>query len=181
MLYNPHPQPLGEVHFTPNCLHNTRIEIPGTSLAKDDQRLSYRIYRFTPPLQPGESRTATFTVQSKNRGFENAVSTVELVRNGTFFNNTVGPTIGYNPQNELTDPNDRHKYGLGEQHLMRALEHNCTEDCRENYIGGHTDWIDIDTVISTSADQIAIAPGSLLGEWQANGRRYFEYKLDHPR
>jgi hypothetical protein len=47
-------------------LYDTRIEIPGASLARDDQCLSYRIYRFTPPLQPGESRTATFTVQSKN-------------------------------------------------------------------------------------------------------------------
>jgi ABC-type transport system involved in multi-copper enzyme maturation permease subunit len=179
VIYNPFSQPLGEVHFTLNRLYDTRLEIPGASLAKDDQRLSYRIYRFAPSLQPAESRTATFTVQSKNRGFENAVSTVELVQNGTFFNNTVGPTIGYSSQNELTDPNDRRKYGLGEQQLMPALERNCTEDCRENYIGGHTDFVDIDTIISTSPDQIAIAPGSLLREWQADGRSYFEYKLDH--
>jgi ABC-2 type transport system permease protein len=180
VIYNPYSQPLGEVHFTLDRLYNAGMEIPGASLAKDDQRLSYRIYRFAPPLQPGESRTITFTVQSKNHGFENAVSTVELVQNGTFFNNTVGPVIGYNPERELTDPNDRRKYGLGEQQLMPALERNCTEDCRENYIGGHADWIDIDTVISTSPDQIAVAPGSLMREWQSNGRRYFEYKLDHP-
>jgi aminopeptidase N len=37
----------------------------------------------------------------------------------------------------------------------------------------------VQTVISTSADQLAIAPGSLTREWQENGRRYFEYKLDH--
>ena len=49
----------------------------------------------------------------------------------------------------------------------------------ENYLGGHSDWVDVQTVISTSADQLAIAPGSLLREWQENGRRYFEYKLDH--
>jgi hypothetical protein len=180
VIYNRYSHPLEEVHFTLNRLYDVSMEIPGASLAKDDQRLSYRIYRFTPALQPAESRTATFTVQSKNRGFENAVSTAELVQNGTFFNNTVGPVIGYNPQNELTDPNDRRKYGLGEQQLMPALEPNCTEDCRENYVGGHADWIDMDTVISTSPDQIAIAPGSLLREWQSNGRRYFEYKLDHP-
>ena len=40
--------------------------------------------------------------------------------------------------------------------------------------------MDVDTVISTSPDQIAIAPGSLVREWQENGRRYFDYKLDHP-
>ena len=28
-------------------------------------------------------------------------------------------------------------------------------------------------------DQIAIAPGSLLREWTENGRRFFQYKLDH--
>jgi ABC-2 type transport system permease protein len=35
-------------------------------------------------------------------------------------------------------------------------------------------------VISTSPDQIAIAPGSLVREWRENGRRYFQYQLDHP-
>lgn len=62
---------------------------------------------------------------------------------------------------------------------MPPLERNCTDDCRETYLGGHSDWVDVQTVISTSADQIAIAPGSLVREWQENGRRYFKYKLDH--
>src|SRR5208337_3793993 len=70
--------------------------------------------------------------------------------------------------------------GLGEQVLMPVLERHCTDDCRDHYIPGHADWVDLDTVISTSPDQIAIAPGSLVREWQQNGRRYFEYKLDHP-
>ena len=59
------------------------------------------------------------------------------------------------------------------------FEHNCTDDCRDNYLRGHSDWVDVDTVISTSPDQIAIAPGSLMREWRQDGRRYFEYKLDH--
>ena len=62
---------------------------------------------------------------------------------------------------------------------MPLLERNCTDNCRDTYLGGHSDWVDVQTVISTSADQLAIAPGSLLREWQENGRRYFEYKLDH--
>ena len=64
---------------------------------------------------------------------------------------------------------------------MRPLERNCTDDCRDSYIRDHSDWVDLETVISTSPDQIAIAPGSLVREWQENGRRYFDYKLDHPR
>jgi ABC-type transport system involved in multi-copper enzyme maturation permease subunit len=180
LIHNPYPQPLGEVHFSLDRNYDTTLEIPGAALAKDDTRLYYRIYRFTAPLQPGESRTLTFTVKSHNRGFENSVSTKELLQNGTFFNSTVGPVIGYDAERELTDPNDRHKYGLGEQVLMALLERTCAADCSDSYLPGHADWVDLDTVISTSPDQIAIAPGSLRREWQANGRRYFEYKLDHP-
>jgi len=180
VIQNPYSQPLAEVHFTVDGNYDTSIEIPGAALAKNDARLNYRIYRFSPPLQPAETRTMTFTVKSHNRGFENSVSTNELVQNGTFFNSTVGPTIGYVAVGELSDPNDRRKYGLGEQELMPTLERHCTDDCRDHYIPGHADWVDLDTVISTSPDQIAIAPGSLQREWRANGRRYFEYKLDHP-
>jgi ABC-2 type transport system permease protein len=179
-LYNPYPQPLSEIHYTVDRNYDADIQIPGATLAKDDTRLGYRIYRFAPPLQPGEARTAVFMVKSKNRGFEDTVSNVEITQNGTFFNNSVAPVIGYVTERELTDPNDRRKYHLGEQELMRPLERNCTDDCRDSYIRDHSDWADSETVISTSPDQIAIAPGSLVREWQENGRRYFHYKLDHP-
>jgi len=180
VIYNPFPQPLGEVHFSLNGSYDAAIAIPGAALAKDDARLHYRIYRFSTPLQPGESRTLTFTVQSHNRGFENSVSANELAQNGTFFNSSVGPTIGYSAVGELNDPNQRREYGLGEQEMMPALERNCNDDCRDHYIPGHADWVDAETVIGTSPDQIAIAPGSLVREWLENGRRYFQYKLDHP-
>jgi ABC-2 type transport system permease protein len=179
VIQNPFAQPIDEIQFTVDPNYITEIEIPGASLSKDDQKLFYRIYKFDQPLQPNESRTMHFTVKSKNHGFENSVSTVELVQNGTFFNNAIGPRIGYDSNRQLTDPNDRKKYGLKEIDVMPLLERNCTTDCMDTYIGLHSDWVDVQTVISTSADQLAIAPGSLTREWQENGRRYFEYKLDH--
>jgi ABC-2 type transport system permease protein len=179
VIQNPFAQPIDEIQFTVDPNYITEIEIPGASLSKDDTKLYYRIYKFDSPLQPNESRTMHFTVKSKNHGFENSVSTVELVQNGTFFNNAIGPRIGYDSGRQLTDPNDRKKYGLKEIDLMPPLERNCTTDCMDTYIGLHSDWVDVQTVISTSADQLAIAPGSLTREWQENGRRYFEYKLDH--
>jgi ABC-2 type transport system permease protein len=179
VIQNPLAQPIDEIQFTVDPNYITEIEIPGASLSKDDTRLYYRIYKFDSPLQPNESRTMHFTVKSKNRGFENSVSTVELVQNGTFFNNAIGPRIGYDAGRQLTDPNDRKKYGLKEIDIMPLLERNCTTDCMDTYIGLHSDWVDVQTVISTSADQLAIAPGSLVREWRENGRRYFEYKLDH--
>jgi ABC-2 type transport system permease protein len=180
VIQNPYTHPLDEIHFTLNRLYDSDIQIPGATLLKDDQRLFYRIYRFSPPLQAGESRTIHVTVKTHTHGFENEVSDTTVVQDGTFFNNTVAPLVGYSAQNEISDPNDRKKYGLGEQELMPVLERNCTEHCMETYLGGRTDWINVETTISTSPDQIAVAPGSLEREWQEGGRRYFHYKLDHP-
>jgi ABC-type transport system involved in multi-copper enzyme maturation permease subunit len=180
VIENPYQQPIHEIHFSLDGHYRTQIDIPGAVLAKDDDRLYYRVYRFTAPLEPGEKRTMRFTVESRTRGFENSPSNLELVQNGTFFNNSVGPIIGYRRDRELDDANKRRKYGLNELDLMPALERNCTADCMENYIGGHSDWMDVDTVIGTAPDQIAVAPGSLVREWRGEGgRRYFEYKLDH--
>jgi len=180
VIQNPYSYPLDEIHFSLNRLYDTGIRVPGATLAKDDQRLHYQVFRFSPALPAGESRTVHVTVKSHTRGFENEVSDTTVVQNGTFFNNTVAPIIGYSIDREITDPNDRKKYGLGEQELMPPLERNCTADCMETYLGGRADWVNVETVISTSADQIAVAPGSLLREWREGERRYFQYKLDHP-
>jgi hypothetical protein len=178
-IFNPSSQPVDQIHFSVDRDYQTDIQIPGATLTKDDTRLYYRMYKFSPPLQPNESRVIHFTVKSEARGFENEVSNRTLVQNGTFFNNEVAPMIGYMPDRELTDPNDRKKYGLGEQVMMPPLERDCTADCMDTYLGGHSDWVDVSTVISTSGDQMAVAPGSLLRQWQENGRNYYEYKLDH--
>jgi ABC-type transport system involved in multi-copper enzyme maturation permease subunit len=180
-IYNASSQPLSAVHFNVDRLYDTTVEIPGATLTTNDRRLYYQIYTFSPPLQPGEERTMHIALKSHNHGFENEVSNNRIVQNGTFFDSTIAPRIGYDSTREITDPNDRKRYGLKDQQdLMPLLERNCTDDCRENYLGGYADWVDAETTISTSPDQIAVAPGSLIREWQENGRRYFDYKLDHP-
>src|SRR5580704_5768224 len=180
VIDNPYSNPIEEIHFSLCPHYDSSIDIPGAALVKDDIRLSYRIYRFASPLQPGEERTLRFTMKSKNHGFENNVSNTDIVQNGTFLDNLDAPVIGYMRSRELGDPVERKKYGLQEVDLMPALERNCTDDCRDIYISGHSGWADISTIISTTPDQIAIAPGSMVREWQQDGRRYFEYKLDHP-
>src|SRR5262249_757584 len=39
-----------------------------------------------------------------------------------------------------------------------------------------SDWVDFDAVLSTSSDQIAVAPGELMRQWSEGGRNYFEYR-----
>jgi ABC-2 type transport system permease protein len=179
VIQNKTTQSISEIHILVNPDFDTDVQLDGATLSSDDRRLFYRIYKLAQPMAPGESRPMKFTVRSHVHGIENDVSHLELVQNGTFFNNFVAPQIGYQPAGELTDKNDRKKNGLKEKDLMPALERNCDEHCRNTYISNNSDWVNVDTVISTSPDQIAVAPGSLEREWTENGRRYFHYTLDH--
>ena len=162
VIQNPIPQPINEIHFTIDPNYLTEIRDSRSVAQQRRSKALLRIYKFDPPLQPGESRTMQFTVKSKNRGFENDVSTVELVQNGTFFNNTIGPVIGYQSARQLTDPNDRKKIWPQRNRSHAAAGANCTDDCTRHIsgrpfrLGGRADRH------QHFADQLAIAPGSLL-------------------
>jgi ABC-2 type transport system permease protein len=169
-----------QIHLNVAPEFATDVQMDRGTLKTDDRRLYYRIFELNPPLQPAESITMRYTVRHDPVGFENQLRVAQVQPNGTFFNSGVVPQLGYQDGRELSDKNDRRKKGLPEKELMPALERNCTDKCRDNYLGRFADWVDVETVISTSPDQIAVAPGSLLREWSENGRRYFHYKLDHP-
>jgi ABC-type transport system involved in multi-copper enzyme maturation permease subunit len=172
-------QPIDAVHFTYDRNFSSTIELPGATLAQDDAERGYRIYKLSTPLAPGETRTVKLDVETHPRGFENQTTDTGVYQNGSFLNSGIVPQIGYQPNGELEDPNDRKRFGLKEKELMPTLERNCTVHCANTYISNNSDWVNVDTVISTSGDQTAIAPGSLLRQWQQDGRNYYEYRLDH--
>ena len=88
------------------------------------------------------------------------------------------PRIGYIEDVELQDRNKRRKYGL--KPIERARPPSDLQARMDNGISRESDWINLDTTVSTSPDQIALAPGYLQREWTANGRRYFHYKTTAP-
>ncbi|MVM32006.1 hypothetical protein GO755_18295 [Spirosoma sp. HMF4905] len=187
VLVNRATTPIDSVHIVlPNRL-DYHINLERAKLAMDDSLLSYRIYTLSPALAPGDSLHLRFTTRRQTIGFENEVQyTKQINQNGSFFDNfDIAPQIGYQEQGELGDKNDRKKYGLPEKARMPKLERNCTDDCMNTYLSNNSDWVMVETTISTSPNQIAVAPGSLLKEWRQTGtdgqsRRYFHYKLDHP-
>ena len=130
VIQNKSAQPIPEIHFVMNPDYEIDIQLDGATISSDDKRLRYRIYKLSQPMAPGESRNMKFTVRSHVHGIENSVSHLDLAQNGTFFNNFVAPQIGYQTAGELSDKNDRKKYGLKEKDLMPALERNCDEHCR---------------------------------------------------
>jgi aminopeptidase N len=152
--------------------------LPAHQVILDDKLLGMRILKLTQPLAAGAEIDMDFTLTVRNQGFTNDGKPDSVNLNGTFFNNAqVFPALGY-AANELTDRNERRKRGLGEPQRMPKLE---DEAARANHqLDAEADWVDFDTTVSTSADQIALAPGYLQQTWEKEGRRYFHYKMDRP-
>ena len=97
--------------------------------------------------------------------------------NGTFINNfALFPSLGYSSQGELTDDKTREKYNLPKNDLQAHPSDSTA--LGNTYISKDSDWINFEATVSTSVDQIAIAPGYLQKEWSEGDRRYFHYKMD---
>ncbi|MBU8870215.1 MAG: hypothetical protein KOO60_04985, partial [Gemmatimonadales bacterium] len=165
------------------------VQVPRAAMVRDlhlgpeavrvhsDQELGVYLFALKEAMRPGDTTEIHFDFELDERGFKDTDVNTRLVANGTFL--TVAhlfPASGYNPYDlyELTDNDKRDHYGLTPKPRLAPAD-DPTERMR-TLIGAHADWIDFDVVLSTSSDQIALAPGDLLKEWSQEGRRFFHYR-----
>lgn len=146
-------------------------------ILKDDD-LGFYVYRLPSPLPPHGRMTLDFALKYAFQGFANNREQIDLVGNGTFVSDAFMPHIGYQPTVELEDQSVRHRHGLPPLKETPKLEDVAAR--QQIYETPDADWINSETTLSTSPDQIAIAPGYLVKEWMQDGRRYFHYKMDVP-
>ncbi|MBS1537018.1 MAG: hypothetical protein JST20_04650 [Bacteroidetes bacterium] len=150
------------------------------TLSSNDSINGIRIYKFSTPLQPGDSMKVDFSVGYYKRGFPNSNFNTQIIDNGSFLYTDVAPSYGYNSDAEMTDVSDRKKYGLPKKERIPSINDNRFRNI--SYINSGSDLIDFEAVVSTELDQIAIAPGYLQREWKENTnygeRRFFHYKMD---
>jgi ABC-2 type transport system permease protein len=180
ILVNKTSVPVDSIHINMVdwiTIHSMTTDRPSTVVLAD-KPLGYYIYKLASPLQPGDSLSLLFDIAYLEKGFENDRSKTEVVENGTFFNSGYMPNIGYSEDAELSDDDTRKKHGLQPKPRMAAV--NDIRARANTYISNSADWIQFESTVSTSPDQIAIAPGYLQKEWTQNGRRYFHYKMDAP-
>ncbi|UJH67039.1 ABC transporter permease/M1 family aminopeptidase [Allomuricauda sp. SCSIO 65647] len=175
---------IDSLHFITNEDWHTEFKIPDAELVLEDETYGYLIYKLNTPVNPGETIAIEIAGSFVTQGFRNNLAGIDakVIKNGTFFNNfNFSPSIGYSPNMELSDPNKRKKHGLPVKKVMPQLAKDSTKHHMMNYLSeGRSDFIPIESVISTASDQTAIAPGSLIRKWNENGRSYFHYKLDYP-
>jgi len=150
---------------------------PATTVTRDPDRGFYH-YRLAAPLAPGARLDLDFELDYAPRGLLGLGSDTPVVANGTFFTNEVMPRIGYQPSVELSDVRDRRRHGLAARAPMPARDDPAGRATHR--LGVDADWIGFEATVSTSADQVAIAPGTLVREWNEGGRRHFRYKMDRP-
>lgn len=182
VLSNPGPEAIDSVFFSLDDDWQTTIT-GELQEAWFDEKFGFKAFALNKTLLPGDSLSITIENLLEHKGFENGRGSTGIIANGSFLNNgAVLPNLGYNSNAELGDRNTRKKYGLKPKDRMPELvRDSCGSACMVNYLtDGISDWVAVETVISTSADQIAIAPGALINEWTEGERRYFRYRVDQP-
>ncbi|TVR28123.1 MAG: hypothetical protein EA390_12825 [Balneolaceae bacterium] len=174
ILKNKTAVPIDSIHIDYNNYISSFEFNRDYELVLKDGSMNYDIYQLAEPLMPGDSTLFTFTLS--NRPNEILRNHSPVRGNGTFINNSMFPRIGYQGRGELSSREARERHGLPPKDRMAAPNDSIAR--MNNYISSDADWIDFETTISTSPEQIAIAPGYLQAEWEENGRRYFHYKMD---
>jgi ABC-2 type transport system permease protein len=146
-------------------------------LEKEYKDYGYQIYAFDSPLQPGDTITMTLDVSAFYKGFPNEGTGSSLVYNGTFMNDGFFPSFGYSPLGELSSDQDRKKYDLPikDYELPDQTDAWGTSNLLFN---DDADYITFQGTVSTAPGQIAVLPGYLTKEWEANGRKYYTYKME---
>jgi hypothetical protein len=154
------------------------VELPGATLVENDEEYQHRIYRFDTPLAPGEEATMSFATRRWHKALSTTGYGTRLVENGTFLNNSeFAPQLGMDRSGLLSDRATRRRYGLDPELRLPKLE---DESARErNYIG-NADWVNADITVSTSADQVPIAPGKRVSDVTEGDRRVARFRSEAP-
>ena len=175
-LQNKTAQPISQVHITNvnNSVSNVQFD-RSFHLVSSSPRSMYSIYALDQPLAPGETMQLNFNVGWTSHGFRDGNEKAELAYNGTFFDSGYFPSLGYSTGVELDDPRRRREEKLPA--LEELAPRGDPTQSLYNIFYKDSDWIKFHTVVSTSGDQTAIAPGYLKRQWQENGRNFYEYDM----
>ncbi len=144
-----------------------------------DETFNYYSFTLDKILKPEEIREFTFDLIIQQQGFVHAQPDLSLVKNGTFIrNNQITPHIGFNPKYRITDEKVRKAYNLPSLNRMAKLED--ISQYNISAMRNDSDFIEFRSTVSTTAEQMAIAPGTLKNQWMEQGRHYFSYEMAMP-
>jgi ABC-2 type transport system permease protein len=128
-------------------------------LLKEDAHLKSYLYKLDTALLPGDSLALAFTIENSPNTLFSRNSNV--LSNGSYLKHDILPRLGY-------------QFTEGELSLNDPLVN------RRHYFHRDADYVKMTTRISTSDDQIAIAPGELISQKNDGERRFYTYITPEP-
>lgn len=145
------------------------LKIGGAKQVLHDTTWSVFLFELQQPMAPGAELSMSYTLEHSASAF---AITRSNVANGTFIEHSkFEPLMGYVKQLEIQDKYERQNRGLP------TLLKNSKAQPSNNKGQLFSEKRQFETIVSTAADQTAIASGQLIGQWQDGGRNYFHYKL----
>ncbi len=145
------------------------IWLENATLIEHDATFKTYLFALDPPLKPGETLQFRYTITGGTVGFDyqNAV-----VNNGSYLmHSNFEPSLGYRNSFEIRDANERKLRSLPPRVEEKVGDAHLYQD-ESNKIGR----VPFETVVSTNADQTAIAPGDLIKKWSEGDRNYYHFK-----
>lgn len=180
VLINTSPLPIREIHVQKLMASNVALtdvtfDRPVTTNSKY-KKYHYIIYQLSQALAPGDTMKMNFKQTLQPKGFETDNTDIDVVYNGTFFDNAVLPSFGYQKKYEMQDEDNRKDFELAPR-LQKAKRDDVRELVNARN-GSDSDGINLDILISTEAPQTALTSGDLLATWKTGDRNYFHYKTN---
>lgn len=152
----------------------TAVNIPNAKLLQQELEYGHYWYKMEKPFRANDTIQMDFSMESSWSEFKGHTPFNSIIDNGSFIRmSNYFPRFGYQSSNEIDNEKER---------LVRNLKAPTTIPKLEDRKTGPYphDFIDLDAVVSTSGNQIAIGSGTLVKEWKTNDRNYFHYKTEKP-
>ncbi len=149
-------------------------------LIRNEEAFNYRVYALDTPLLNGKRRVITFETERRQIGFRNNGDERRIVANGAFLNNTeIAPFLGVESGVFLRDRAVRRKLKLTPIEI-RPPSLDDAGARRFNAFRKDADYTTANITVQTDDDQVAIAPGRMVGELVTGGRRTVRFVADAP-
>ena len=148
----------------------SELSVDNATLIFKDTVFGTYLFEFDTPILPKKTARLRYQLTKQSIPFKPDRS---IVKNGSYIRHEVfEPSLWYNRGIEISDPQIRKKRGLpvrqkseektGDRHLFTSQ-------------AGYGD-VSYETIVSTSEDQMALAPGNLIKKWTKNGRNFYQYR-----
>ena len=181
-LTNTSETPIDTLHLSLKdfvTIKSISIENEALSSISSDEAHQQYAFQLLKPLESKETITLKVECILDYIGFSQSDPQADLTFNGTLMGRDIIPIIGYNDTKALDQNRDR-----GEHRLTKLSSRMASVDdasaLGNDAFSPDAVWQEASIQVSTSGEQIALAPGTLKREWKEDGRNHFLYQIEKP-